>query len=116
MAGKNVQIALDKGAEGWGSIRGAMKIDCIVTRDEDGTYCATVPALPGCISDGRTLAELRTRLAEAVGLYLEDLAQEEAEKARADTADGDWRAFSFGIVPGAFSHPARTRRREAALA
>lgn len=92
-----------------------MKLDCIVTRDENGVYCAEVPAMPGLVTDGRTLAELRTRLAEAVGLYLEDLAEEQAEKARAASPSDAWRAFSFDIVPGTLS-PARRRRPRAALA
>ena len=52
-----------------------MEIDCIVTKGEDGVYCAEVPAMPGLVTDGRTLTELRERLAEAVGLYLEDIAE-----------------------------------------
>lgn len=91
-----------------------MKLDCIVTRDENGVYCAEVPAMPGLVTDGRTLAELRTRLAEAVGLYLEDLADERAEKARAASPDA-WRAFSFDIVPGTLS-PARRRGRRPTIA
>lgn len=85
-----------------------MKINCIVTRGEDGVYCAEVPAMPGLVTDGRTLAELRERLAEAVGLYLEDLADERAKKVRVP-AD-EWRAFSFDIVPGTLT-PARKRGR-----
>ena len=93
-----------------------MKIDCIVTRGEDGVYCAEVPAMPGLVTDGRTLAELRKRLAEAVGLYLEDLVAEHVEKTRASSRADDWRAFSFDIVPGTMSSPARKRNRHAALA
>lgn len=88
-----------------------MKLDCIVTRDEDGVYCAEIPALPGLVTDGRTLVELRERLAEAVGLYLEDMADEQAEKARARSTAG-LRSFSFDIVPGTLAVP---RRRRAAL-
>jgi len=74
-----------------------MRLDCIVTIDEDGVYCASVPALPGCHTDGRTLDELRANIADAVGLYLQDIAAEAAEKARADGAN--LRRFSFSITP-----------------
>ena len=50
-----------------------MTIDCIVEKDETGTYCASVPALPGCFTDGRTLAQLKHNLADAIALYLEDM-------------------------------------------
>lgn len=55
-----------------------MTLDCTIERDENGVYCADVPALPGCHTDGRTLAELRERLADAIALYLEDVAAEAA--------------------------------------
>ncbi len=78
---------------------GSMRIDCIVTLDEDGVYCASVPALPGCHTDGRTLDELRANIADAVELYLQDVAAEAAEKARADGAK--LRRFSFSLTPKA---------------
>jgi predicted RNase H-like HicB family nuclease len=33
---------------------------------EDGTFCATVPALPGIIATGATVEECRDQLAEVV--------------------------------------------------
>ena len=82
-----------------------MRLDCIVTQDEDGAYCVSVPALPGCHTDGRTIEELRANLADAVGLYLQDIAAEAAEKAAA--AGARLRRFSFDIKP----QRARPRRR-----
>lgn len=43
----------------------------VVERDEDGFYVGTVPALKGCHTQARTLAELDKRLKEAVKLCLE---------------------------------------------
>ena len=63
-----------------------MKIEYIVTRDETGTLCATVPALPGCFTDGRTPAELAANVREAAMACLEPLA---ALPPGADPAD--WR-------------------------
>lgn len=43
----------------------------LLERDEDGVYVATVPELPGCHTQGRSLDELEKRVREAVLLYLE---------------------------------------------
>ena len=43
-----------------------MKLQVIVERDETGYYVAEVPALPGCVSQGKTLAEARANIAEAI--------------------------------------------------
>ena len=40
-------------------------------RDEDGFYVASVPALPGCHTQARTLPALRKRVREAISLCLE---------------------------------------------
>ena len=39
--------------------------------DEDGFYVASVPALPGCFSDGRTREEALKNLQEAMELWTE---------------------------------------------
>ena len=43
----------------------------VVERDEDGLFVGTVPALRGCHTQARTLAELDKRLKEAARLCLE---------------------------------------------
>ena len=40
---------------------------------EEGGYTATVPALPGCISEGDTYDETLANIKEAIALYLESL-------------------------------------------
>jgi len=40
----------------------------------DGGYVATVPALPGCHTQGETLEETEGNVREAIALYLESLA------------------------------------------
>ena len=42
-----------------------------IVEDETGGYVATVPALPGCISQGETIEEAQENLEEAMSLYLE---------------------------------------------
>ena len=41
--------------------------------DEEGYYTATVPALPGCVTQGRTKEETLERAREAIQGYLESL-------------------------------------------
>ncbi len=45
----------------------------IIEKDEDGVYIATVPELPGCVSDGKTRREALTNVKEAISGYLETL-------------------------------------------
>ena len=42
-------------------------------RDEGGVFVATCSTLPGCASQGRTRAEARRNIQEAIELYLESL-------------------------------------------
>ncbi len=45
----------------------------VVDPDPDGGYTVTVPALPGCITQGETIEECLANAQEAITLYLEDL-------------------------------------------
>jgi len=45
--------------------------DVVVERDEEGIYVASVPALPGCHTQARSLDELMERVREAIALCLE---------------------------------------------
>jgi len=44
-----------------------------VHTEPTGGFWAEVPALPGCFSQGETLAELQSNIHEAIELYLETL-------------------------------------------
>ncbi len=48
-----------------------MKLQVVLEPSEDGGFTATVPALPGCISEGATREEALRNIEEAVLLYLE---------------------------------------------
>ena len=50
-----------------------MRYRVLIEQDEDGVYVAEVPALPGCISQGRTRAEAVNNVKEAIAAYLESL-------------------------------------------
>lgn len=42
----------------------------LIERDEDGFFVASVPALPGCHTQAKTLAELHERIRDAIRLCL----------------------------------------------
>ena len=43
----------------------------IIERDEDGYFVASVPALPGCHTQGKTMQELQKNVRDAIRLCLE---------------------------------------------
>ena len=47
-----------------------MKLSAIVHAAEEGGFWAEVPALPGCVSQGETRAELEANLHEAIEGWL----------------------------------------------
>lgn len=49
-----------------------MRYTVILEREPDGGSVATVPALPGCVSQGETREEALANIREAADLYLED--------------------------------------------
>ena len=50
-----------------------MKYRVWLEQDEDGMFVATCPALPGCISQGRTRLEAQESIREAIAGYLKSL-------------------------------------------
>jgi antitoxin HicB len=50
-----------------------MRYRVLLEQDEDGVYVAEVPALPGCISQGRTRAEALANIKEVITGYVESL-------------------------------------------
>jgi predicted RNase H-like HicB family nuclease len=43
-----------------------MKFQVVLEKDESGYYVAEVPALPGCMTQGKTLAEAKKNIHEAI--------------------------------------------------
>jgi predicted RNase H-like HicB family nuclease len=50
-----------------------MKLHVIIEQDEAGYYVAEVPALPGCLSQGRTREDALANVKEAVAGWLETM-------------------------------------------
>lgn len=44
----------------------------ILAQEADGGFVATVPALPGCVSQGDTRTDALANVREAIQLYIED--------------------------------------------
>src|SRR5579883_593042 len=59
-----------------------MTLKAIVHKAEEGGFWAEVPALPGCMTQGETIAESKANLREAVELWLS--VGEEAAKSEGD--------------------------------
>ncbi len=49
-----------------------MKYTVILQQEQDGGYVVSVPALPGCVSQGDSRSESLANIREAIELYLED--------------------------------------------
>ena len=49
-----------------------MRYPVVLEQEEDAGYVASVPALPGCVSQGDTRAEALDNIREAIALYVED--------------------------------------------
>ena len=47
------------------------QFDVVVERDSHGFFVASVPALPGCHTQARSLDDLMTRIREAISLCME---------------------------------------------
>ncbi|MDE2489329.1 MAG: type II toxin-antitoxin system HicB family antitoxin [Elusimicrobia bacterium] len=47
-----------------------MKLRVVIEKDESGWFVAEVPALPGCVSQGRTEKEAEANVKEAVAGWL----------------------------------------------
>ena len=49
-----------------------MRYTVLLEPEEDGGFVASVPALPGCISQGDTREDALANIQEAIALYVED--------------------------------------------
>ena len=49
----------------------ALKFGVVVEKDEDGYYVASVPELPGCHTQAKTLDKVMERIKEAIQACLE---------------------------------------------
>ena len=64
-----------------------MKLKVIIEKDETGYYVAEVPALPGCVSQGQSLAEVKANIREAIIGWL-SVMNDRVKKGQAKTFEG----------------------------
>lgn len=57
-----------------------LQFKVLIEQDENGIYVASVPELPGCYTQGKTLEQARSRIREAIELVLEEEPQLKKEK------------------------------------
>ena len=50
--------------------RGMARFTVVIEQDEDGVFCASCPALPGCFSHGATYDEAVSNMREAMSLHV----------------------------------------------
>lgn len=53
-----------------------MDIKVVIEKDEDGCFIATVPSLPGCISQGKTEKQALKNIKEAIELHVHTLVED----------------------------------------
>ena len=57
-----------------------LQFKVIIEQDESGWFVASVPELPGCYTQGKTLERVRARIKEVIKLVLE--ADEDVKKSK----------------------------------
>lgn len=63
-----------------------LQFKVLIEQDEDGLYVASVPELPGCYTQAKTLEEVRRRIKEVIELILATDEQAKKEKLSSPTA------------------------------
>lgn len=70
-----------------------LQFKVLVEQDENGIYVASVPELPGCYTQGKTLETVRERIKEAIELVLEEEPNLKQEKLQSPKST----SYFFGI-------------------
>jgi predicted RNase H-like HicB family nuclease len=64
-----------------------MKLQILLEPSDEGGFTVTVPALPGCISEGETREEALANIREAIDLYLDPVEDDLVLASRAETIE-----------------------------
>ena len=70
-----------------------LQFKVLIEQDEDGIYVASVPELPGCYTQGKTVEEVRKRIKEAIKLVLES--DKDIKKEKLNSPQGS--SHFFGV-------------------
>ncbi len=72
-----------------------MKLKVLVQPESSGGYSVSVPAMPGCHSQGETLPEALANIREAADLWVEVVAERAAREAQLSTPHSDVREIEL---------------------
>ena len=81
-----------------------MRLKVVIEMDESGFYVAEVPALPGCLSQGKTLAQAKANIQEAIKGWIEVMNAKVAKRHAHQTYQKryrPWASDSRSICSGA---------------
>ncbi len=70
-----------------------LQFKVLIEQDENGLYVASVPELPSCYTQGKTLEEARERIKEAIELVLESDREIKEEKLKSPLSSSHF----FGV-------------------
>ena len=73
-----------------------LQFKVLLEQDENGLYVASVPELPGCYTQGKTLEIARKRIKEAIELVLES--EEDLKKEKISSPGTNTRFFGIEDV------------------
>ena len=65
-----------------------MTITAIIHEAEEGGYWAEVPSLPGCVTEGESMDEVKANLSEAVQGWMDTANEIAVEMAQKDKSHG----------------------------
>ena len=66
-----------------------MTLQVLIREERDGGYSVSVPALPGCHSQGDTMSEALTNIREAAELWLEVTEEASLAQLQSDSAPAE---------------------------
>lgn len=70
-----------------------LQFKVLIEQDEDGLYVASVPELPGCYTQAKTLEGVRRRIKEVIALVLET--DQDAKKEKLSSPQASPRFFGI---------------------
>lgn len=70
-----------------------LQFKVLIEQDEGGLYIASVPELPGCYTQAKTLEQVRIRIKEVIELVLEEEPELKQEKIQSPKSTSNF----FGI-------------------
>ncbi len=75
-----------------------LNFKAIVEQDEDGVFVASVPAIPGCHTQGNTYEATLKNVREAIGVCLDEAKENEVYRDQITWPDNEDQSKFLGIV------------------